>query len=164
MKKIRVLFCCLGNICRSPTAHGIFEHFVEQHDLTAQIEIDSAGTGDWHIGKAPDPRSAAAALARGYALDHLRARQVAPADFDRFDYVLAMDRQNLADLEAMRPVSFAGELDLFLRYDPEAELEEVPDPYYGGEQGFQHVLDLIERASAGLLNHLVERHQLRLKS
>ncbi|MFV8817360.1 low molecular weight protein-tyrosine-phosphatase [Haliea sp. E17] len=152
---VRVLFVCLGNICRSPTAHGVFEQMVRERGLHERIEIDSCGTGDWHIGHPADRRAAAAAARRGYDLSHLRARQVIPADFDAFDYVLAMDAQNLADLEAMRPAHFDGVLSLFLDFAQQVAEREVPDPYYGGEDGFDHVLDLVENASAGLLREIL---------
>ena len=144
----RVLFVCLGNICRSPTAHGVFEALVKQRDLQDQIRIDSCGTGDWHIGHAPDRRATAEAAKRGYDLTHLRARQVQASDFDEFDYILAMDSQNLADLRAMCPASFSGHLGLFLPFDGNARLDEVPDPYYG------EVLDMVEAASEGLLREI----------
>lgn len=159
---VNVLFVCLGNICRSPTAHGVFQHLVERHDLSDAIHIDSAGTGDWHIGRAPDKRSSAAALQRGYDLSVLRARQVSAQDFDRFDYILAMDAQNLSDLQKMRPTHFRGELDLFLSYGA-GHLREVPDPYYGGDDGFQQVLDLVEEAAQGLLRAIAQKHRLPLK-
>lgn len=158
---VQVLFVCLGNICRSPTAHGVFQHLVERHALQQAIHIDSAGTGDWHIGRAPDQRSSAAALQRGYDLSVLRARQVTPQDFERFDYILAMDEKNLDDLQRMRPANFRGELDLFLRFGG-GHLHEVPDPYYGGEDGFEHVLDLVEEAAQGLLHAIAQKHQLSL--
>ena len=155
---MKVLFVCLGNICRSPTAHGVFEKMVTQLGLQDQIEIDSCGTGDWHIGGSPDPRASAEAKGRGYDLSHLRARQVVSQDFEQFDYILAMDRQNLADLRAMSPQDYVGRLDLFLNYASDTELMEVPDPYYGGDQGFALVLDLIESASEGLLRDMGFEH------
>jgi len=159
---VNVLFVCLGNICRSPTAHGVFHHLVERHQLQHAIHIDSAGTGDWHIGRAPDKRSSAAALQRGYDLSVLRARQVSAQDFERFDYILAMDAQNLQDLQRMRPTHFNGEVDLFLNYGS-GELREVPDPYYGDADGFGHVLDLVEDAAQGLLHAIAQKHRLQLK-
>jgi protein-tyrosine phosphatase len=147
---MKVLFVCLGNICRSPTAEGVFRQKVREAGLEAHIEIDSAGTGDWHVGKAPDARTRAAALRRGYDLSSLRARQVSAADFSRYDLILAMDAANLRDLKRLRGSSGAAELDLFLRRY-ELEIDEVPDPYYGGEDGFEQVLDLVERACDGLL-------------
>ena len=150
----RVLFVCLGNICRSPTAHGVFETLVKQRGLQQQIRIDSCGTGDWHIGHAPDRRATAEAATRGYDLSGLRARQVQVSDFDDFDYILAMDKQNLADLRAMCPTDFSGHLGLFLPFDPDASVDEVPDPYYGGDEGFTRVLDMVEAASEGLLREI----------
>lgn len=156
---VSVLFVCLGNICRSPTAHGVFDNLVQRHRLDHLVTIDSAGTGDWHIGRAPDQRSSAAALQRGYDLSVLRARQVSAEDFQRFDYVLAMDKQNLRDLQRMQPANFRGELGLFLNYGDHGELE-VPDPYYGDGSGFERVLDLVENASQHFLQALIERHRL----
>lgn len=147
---MRVLFVCLGNICRSPTAEGVFRQKLRAAGLEAQVVVDSAGTGDWHVGKAPDQRTRQAALRRGYALEDLRARQVALADFQQFDLILAMDQSNLADLQRLRPAGSTAEVDLFLRrYD--LTVTEVPDPYYGGADGFEQVLDLIEQACEGLL-------------
>ncbi len=157
---VSVLFCCLGNICRSPTAQGVFEVLRDRQGLSRQIAVDSCGTGDWHVGKAPDHRAAAAARARGYDLSRLRARQVASRDFDRFNYILAMDRQNLAELRRLRPAGFDGHLGLFLPFarivhtGPTPLPEEVPDPYYGGDEGFARVLDLVELASEGLLREI----------
>ena len=146
-----VLFVCLGNICRSPTAHGVFSAQVAEAGLADRIAIDSAGTGAWHVGEPPDGRATAAALQRGYDLSGLRARQVDPADFERFHYILAMDRSNLSHLEAMRPAGYRGHLGLFLEFHPRPPTREVPDPYYGGDRGFEEVLDLVERAGRGLL-------------
>ncbi|MBQ0719939.1 MAG: low molecular weight phosphotyrosine protein phosphatase [Gammaproteobacteria bacterium] len=151
--EIAVLFVCLGNICRSPTAHGVFEKRVAELGLEQQIRIDSAGTGDWHLGKQPDPRTILAAQRGGYDLRHLRARQVTALDFDLFDYILAMDGKNLANLRAMQPRHFDGTLGLFLPFG-QGSLDEVPDPYAGGEEGFQQVLEMVERATDGLLTHL----------
>ena len=153
---MKVLFVCLGNICRSPTAEGVFRHKVREAGLEGRIEIDSAGTGDWHVGKAPDARTRAAALRRGYDLSSLRARQVSVADFSRYDLILAMDHANLRDLKHLRGGSSKAELDLFLRRY-EGAVDEVPDPYYGGEDGFEQVLDLVEQACDGLLLE-VKRH------
>jgi protein-tyrosine phosphatase len=150
----RVLFVCLGNICRSPTAHGVFEAMVRERGMESRIEVDSCGTGDWHVGHSPDKRAAAEAAQRGYDLSHLRARQVNVADFEQFDYILAMDRQNLTDLEAMRPSHFSGHLGLFLPFAAGSGYEEVPDPYYGGDEGFTRVLDMVEAASEGLLQEI----------
>ena len=155
----RVLFVCLGNICRSPTAQGVFETLLAAHPLAGQVEVDSCGTAAWHIGKAPDERSVAEAQRRGYRLDHLRARQVQARDFQDFDYILAMDEENLAELQALCPADFAGHLGLFLDFAPASGLRAVPDPYYGGAQGFSDVLDLVEQASEGLLRALEDAHQ-----
>ncbi|GIX29600.1 MAG: phosphotyrosine protein phosphatase [Porticoccaceae bacterium] len=160
MKPVGVLFVCLGNICRSPTAEGVFERLAAEAGLAHRLRVDSAGTGPWHVGKPPDPRAVAAARARGYEIGHLRARQVEPADFERFDYLLAMDRHNLAALEAFKPPGFTGHLGLFLDFAGVRGLEEVPDPYGGGPAGFERVLDLIERGAEGLLRHL-RHHDLR---
>ncbi len=151
---VSVLFVCLGNICRSATAHGVLEPLLEQRGLSHRVRVDSCGTGDWHIGQAPDSRAVAEAGERGYDLSHLRARQVQTSDFSHFDYVLAMDRMNLADLELMCPADYAGHLGLFLPFAGSALVDEVPDPYYGGADGFSQVLDLVEAANEGLLQHL----------
>lgn len=150
----KVLFVCLGNICRSPTADGIFRNLVAQANLDQKILVDSAGTGDWHIGKAPDARTVAAARNRGYDLSVLRARQVNKNDFAEFDYVLAMDNSNLKDLQRMKPFDYKGHLGLFLEFGSRGDYLEVPDPYYGGKEGFELVLDLVEDAAQGLLNHI----------
>lgn len=150
----RVLFVCLGNICRSPTAHGVFEAKLRERGLQAQVAVDSCGTGDWHVGHPPDPRAAAEAASRGYPIDHLRARQVTFEDFREFDYVLAMDRQNLADLQALCPADYGGHLGLFLAFAADHPTDEVPDPYYGGDAGFARVFDLVEAASDGLLRDI----------
>ncbi len=153
---MRVLFVCLGNICRSPTAEAVMRRRLQQAGLADRIELDSAGTGDWHVGKAPDSRTQQAAGRRGYDLSSLRGRQVSVGDFARFDMILAMDIANLRDLQRMRPANARAELDLYLRRFELAE-DEVPDPYYGGSEGFEHVLDLLERASDALLIELKGR-------
>jgi len=150
----RVMFVCLGNICRSPTAHGVFQGLVEQSNLQESIQVDSSGTGGWHIGHPPDRRATLEAKARGYDLSDLRARQVTVDDFHVFDYILAMDRVNLSDLEAMRPAGSKARLALLLSYSDGEEALEVPDPYYGGGEGFSQVFDMVERASAGLLQEI----------
>ncbi len=153
--KRSVLFVCLGNICRSPTAHGVFRTLVEQQGLAHLIEIDSAGTAAYHIGNPPDHRSAAAALQRGYDLSDLRARQAIAADFDHYDYIMAMDNENLSELKAICPAGYQGHLGLFLDL-AELPVREVPDPYYGGLSGFDQVLDLVEAASEALLNRIAK--------
>jgi protein-tyrosine phosphatase len=150
---MRVLFVCLGNICRSPTAEVVLRHKLRELGLEEGIEVDSAGTGDWHVGKPPDSRTRQAAQLRGYDLSALRGRQVCADDFRRFDLILAMDQSNLQHLRRLRPGDAMAELDLFLRRY-ELALEEVPDPYYGGEEGFEQVLDLLEQACDGLLREL----------
>lgn len=156
---IKVLFVCLGNICRSPTAHGVFFARVDAAELIDQVVVDSAGTAAYHLGKAPDHRTQAEAAARGYDLSGLRARQVTMADFSEFDYVLAMDNQNLQDLRAMWVANDrqGPEPQLFLRYGTDPEVRDVPDPYYGGPAGFAQVLDLCEQGTSGLLAHIQRR-------
>ncbi|OEC34969.1 protein-tyrosine phosphatase [Pseudomonas cuatrocienegasensis] len=153
---MRVLFVCLGNICRSPTAEGVLRHKLRLAGLDNLVEVDSVGTGDWHVGKGVDPRTAEAALQRGYDLSALRGRQVALADFARFDLILAMDKQNLQHLQRMRPAASTAEVDLFLRRYQSAR-DEVPDPYYGGPAGFDEVLDLVEHACDALVHELRRR-------
>ncbi|HEU5138187.1 MAG TPA: low molecular weight protein-tyrosine-phosphatase [Steroidobacteraceae bacterium] len=150
----RVLFVCLGNICRSPTAEGVLRAIAAHEFPGLEIDIDSAGTADYHVGEPPDRRTLAAARRRGYDLAGLRARQVQPEDFRRFDYLLAMDHANLSELEARRPEDASARLALFLAFAPQAETLEVPDPYYGGTEDFERVLDLCESASRGLLERL----------
>mgnify|MGYP005846924079 CR=1 FL=1 len=149
--RVRVLFVCLGNICRSPTAEGVFRHQLERHGLAAHVEVDSCGTGSWHIGKAPDERSRQAAASRGIDIGHLRARQFRPEDLEAFDYVLTMDRQNLADVRDIWHQQGGTEPRLFLDFLTHQNEDEVPDPYYGGDDGFERVLDMITEASEGLL-------------
>lgn len=157
---VKVLFVCLGNICRSPTADGIFQNLVASAGLAKRISVDSAGTAGWHQGRAPDPRTVAAASRRGFDLSSLRARQVKAADFDEFDYILAMDEENLADLALLRPHDFSGHLGLFLEFSQQQAYSAVPDPYHGGAEGFELVLDLIEEASRGLLQTIRTQHKL----
>ena len=157
---VSVLFVCMGNICRSPTAQGVFARLVEEYRLSDVIEIDSAGTHAYHIGERPDERASAAALKRGIDLSSQQARRVSPDDFERFDYVLAMDRGNYEILEANCPSGFESRLRLFLDFAPDLEAREVPDPYYGGRSGFERVLDLIEQASEGLLADIRQQHGL----
>ena len=153
----RVLFVCMGNICRSPTAEGVFRHVLSTNAPDLQIEIDSAGTHDYHIGAAPDRRSIAAARRRGIDLSSLRARMVAPDDFDRYDLILAMDEENLQELRRRAPASHHERIRLMMEFAPHAPSRFVPDPYYGGAQGFEDVLDLLEEAAQGLLAELRTR-------
>lgn len=149
-----VLFVCMGNICRSPTAEGVFRKLLRAQIPPLALHVDSAGTHDYHIGQAPDIRAMAAARARGIDISAHRGRQVTPDDFRTFDYILAMDRDNLAGLRAIQPHGTRAELDLLLAFAPNVLEEEVPDPYFGGPQGFEHVLDLIEQGTAGLLSRI----------
>lgn len=148
---IRVLFVCLGNICRSPTAEGVFRDLVAREGLSEHIEIDSCGTSGWHIGGPPDDRARAEAKTRGISLDDLRARQITANDFDTFDYIIGMDDQNIANLSAQCPKENISKVRLFLSFVPALNIREVPDPYYGGPDGFGDVFDMIGAASAGLL-------------
>jgi protein-tyrosine phosphatase len=149
--RVGVLFVCMGNICRSPTAEGVFRHRVERAGLQDRVRIDSAGTHAHHIGQPPDRRSIAAAAQRSYFLERIKARKVAVEDFHSFGYVLAMDNDNLAALARLRPADHAGHLGLLLDFAPECASREVPDPYYGGPRGFDLVLDMIEQGADGLL-------------
>lgn len=154
IQPVRILFVCMGNICRSPTAEGVFRAEVAKAGLSDAIRTDSAGTHDYHIGEPPDPRSVKAAAARGVDISDLRARQVTRVDFSSFDYVLAMDAQNHQALMRLCKADAQGCVKMFLDFAPETRTREVPDPYYGGPDGFEHVLDLCEAASKGLLGHL----------
>ena len=151
---VSVLFVCLGNICRSPTAEGVFRHLVANEGLADRIRVDSAGMGSWHIGQPPDKRAQGAAWRRGIDLSKQRGRQAKPQDFERFDYVIAMDRANFASLKSICPKGHEGRLHMFLDFAPDVPENEVPDPYYGGPGGFDVVLDMIEAASKGLLEDI----------
>lgn len=155
---VKVLFVCMGNICRSPTAEGVFRHLVTTEQLAHRIEIDSAGTHAYHIGNPPDVRSQAAALRRGIDISSLRARRVSAVDFDRFDYVLAMDEDNLMHLAAVCPAEHRGKAKLMLEFAQHLNERNVPDPYYGGPAGFERVLDLVEAAAEGLLADIRRCH------
>ncbi len=152
----RVLFICMGNICRSPTTEGVFRAQVAAAGLAGQFEIDSAGTHGYHVGAPPDERSQEHARRRGYELGGLRARQLVAADFERFDLLLAMDEDNLARAARLATPAQRARLQLFMQYAPGLG-KAVPDPYYDGPEGFEQVLDLVEAASAGLLKALRER-------
>ena len=151
---MRILFVCLGNICRSPTAEAVFRAVAAREMPDLALEIDSAGTAAYHVGELPDRRTREAAARRGYDLSTLRARVVEADDFEHYDLILAMDRENLRTLERSAPPEARERLRLFLEFAPEAGVSEVPDPYYGGPNGFEDVLDLIEAASRGLIEHL----------
>ena len=150
----RILFVCMGNICRSPTAEAVFRDLLQREAAHQAIEADSAGTHAYHVGSAPDARTIAAARRRGIDMSHLRARIVEPADFDRFDLLLAMDEQNYRHLLGIAPPERRDRVRLLLEFAPGEVRREVPDPYYGGATGFEEVLDLVEEAARGLLQEL----------
>ena len=152
-EKVSVLFVCMGNICRSPTAEGVFRHYVAKAGLDDVFEIDSAGTHAYHVGEPPDRRAQQAAARRGFSLADIRARRVAPEDFERFHHIIAMDQDNLVMLHEQADAAHRGKIRLFLEFGSGPETE-VPDPYYGGATGFERVLDLVEDASRGLLDTL----------
>lgn len=158
MNKVSVVFVCMGNICRSPTAEAVFRHYVESAGLSEHVLIDSAGTHDYHVGDPPDSRAQRAAIQRGYDMSKLRGRQVGEDDFRRFDYVLAMDRANLAILQRITPPDSDTQARLFLEYSRHHTEREVPDPYYGGAGGFEHVLDMVEDAAQGLLEEIRQQY------
>jgi protein-tyrosine phosphatase len=149
----RVLFVCLGNICRSPAAEGVFRHLVAEAGLAHEFVIDSAGTGAWHIGQPADDRMRRAARARGISLSSI-ARQVVASDFDNYDWIFAMDTSNLQHLRRHSHASPHARMRLFRDFDPDAPGTDVPDPYYGGPEGFADVLDIVTRTSKALLTHL----------
>lgn len=155
---VRVLFVCLGNICRSPTAEGVFRKLVAEANLAAHISADSAGTHAYHIGEPPDRRAQQAAARRGIDLSGLRGRQATRRDFTEFDYVLAMDEENFANLRAICPTGQENKLRLFLEFAPARRERDVPDPYFGGDAGFDRVLDMIEEAAQGLIEHIRREH------
>lgn len=157
MRQYAVLFCCTGNICRSPTAEGIFLKKISAAGLARRIRVDSAGTHGYHIGEAPDPRTQIAAKARGYDLSPLRARRIEREDFDRFDLVLAMDHENRAFLARLCPPADAHKLKLMMEYARNHAVPEVPDPYDGGPEAFDRVLDLLEDATDGLLETILSK-------
>lgn len=154
MKIYKVLFVCMGNICRSPTGQGVFEHLIEQAGLSDQVEVDSAGTHAYHTGEPPDNRASRTALKRGISLDGQCARRVSGDDFERFDYVLAMDSNNLRDLMSICPDEHRHKVKLLLSYADGLSTEDVPDPYYGGTTGFERVLDMVEEGARGLLHEI----------
>lgn len=151
---VKVLFVCLGNICRSPTAEGVFRKLVADRDLEDVIEIDSAGTGAWHTGECPDRRAQIEARNRGIDISGLKARAVNVRDFTTFDYIVAMDEHNDADLRAICPASEQHKIHRLLDFAGDCAEHNVPDPYYGGDDGFRHVFDLVESGSRGLLERI----------
>ena len=159
IKPIRVLFVCMGNICRSPTAHGVFKKLVESEGLSESIQVDSAGTHSYHIGSPPDLRSQATAQDRGIDLSGLQARRFVSRDFVEFDYLLAMDNENLTNMLAIKPDDASAKAELMLAYSERFEQGEIPDPYWGYD-GFDLVFDMIEDASQGLLKQIRERHAI----
>ncbi len=159
-KKIHVLMVCMGNICRSPLAHGLFEALVEREGLSDTIIVDSAGTHAYHVGESPDPRSQHTALHHGIDLCHQRARRVSHADFERFDYILAMDQDNYHSLISSAPEEHQHKIRLFLEFAPQRREREVPDPYYGGPDGFENVYELVEAAAMGLLSDIRGKHRM----
>ena len=158
MSKVSVLFVCMGNICRSPTAQGVFENLVRSYGLEQDIYIDSAGTHAYHVTEPPDLRAQEAARRRGLDLSQQRSRQINVEDFDAFDYVLVMDRTNWKDLQAIAAPEQQQRIQLFMQFATRWHTDEVPDPYYGGTNGFERVLDMTEDAAAGLLTHIRRYH------
>jgi protein-tyrosine phosphatase len=158
---MRILFVCMGNICRSPTAEGVFRKVVQERAPHLEVEIDSAGTHAYHVGEPPDRRAVAAAARRGIDLSGLRARMVGDADFAGFDMLVAMDQLNREVLLDRSPEEYRERIRLMLEFAPSTEVEDVPDPYYGGPVGFERVLDLVEEASKGLLDELLDRSAAR---
>jgi len=161
MQKIKVLFVCMGNICRSPTAEGVFAKLIKEEGVENQFSIDSAGTHAYHVGSAPDLRAQKAALGRGVEISHLRGRKVINGDFEDFDFLLAMDDDNYSILINACPDEHKHKVRYFLDYAPHLKVREVPDPYYGGQYGFERVLDMVEEASAGFLNNLREAGRIK---
>ncbi len=158
MKQVKVLFVCMGNICRSPTAHGVFQALVDKHDLGDRILVDSAGTHSYHIGSTPDPRSQHTARSRGVDLSRLRARQFRSENFFNFDYLIAMDLSNFSQMAAIKPDEPRARLDLMLDYSKRYDAKEVPDPYFG-DDGFDLVFDMVSEASEGFLRHIRDRYR-----
>ena len=157
MATYSILFVCMGNICRSPTAHGVFRQKVNQHDLTGTVAVDSAGTHDFHPNCPPDERSQAHAAKRGYDLSDLKARQIQRADFETFDLIAVMDMDNLAQERDDCPTEYRHKVRRLTEFCLQFDSPVVPDPYYGGAQGFEHVLDLVEDACDGLIQHIRQR-------
>jgi protein-tyrosine phosphatase len=157
---INVLFVCLGNICRSPAAQGVFSNFVEQAQLSDKIKVDSCGTAAFNIGKSPDPRSTAAAARAGYDISEQIARQINDDDYDINHYLIAMDRINLTNVKAWAPKDFQGDIELFMAYSQKSGNTQIPDPFYDDERQFDMVIQLLEISAVGLLEHIRKQHQL----
>lgn len=155
---VKVLFVCMGNICRSPTAHGVFRDMVQNEGLADQVSIDSAGTHAYHVGSSPDRRATSTAAARGIDLSDLVARHVEVDDFGAFDYIVAMDQENFLSLSEICPTAHINKIHLFMDFAPDMRTREVPDPYYGGDSGFERVFDLVDAASRALLADIKRRH------
>lgn len=160
MQKTKLLFVCMGNICRSPTAHAVMQHKIDQLNLNDRIEVDSAGTHAYHVGNKSDARSRALAKGKGIDMERIRARKVSVLDYDEFDYILAMDEDNLELLHYYAPDDHKASVMLFLNIANQSRIlneTSVPDPYYGGEQGFEHVFDLVDKGCDALIEHLCGR-------
>ena len=159
--RIRVLFVCLGNICRSPLADGVFDAIVHEHGQSEKIFVDSAGTSGWHVGNPPDKRMRQTAAHHGVSIGHLEGRQFVEADLENFDYIFAMDKSNLDDILALDATGKLGhKVRLFREFDPEPGDYQVPDTYYGGPEGFEEVFQMVERTSRMLFHRIAEEHQL----
>ncbi len=157
MENIKILFVCMGNICRSPTAEGLFRELLSREGLVHRVEVDSAGTHAYHVGHCPDHRAQKTARNRGIDISDLRARRIAERDFEHYDYIVAMDRDNYRCLEDICPPQLQGKLRLLLHYAPHLQTDEVPDPYYGGASGFERVIDVVDAGLAGLLDEIRKR-------
>ena len=151
---MKVLFVCMGNICRSPSAQGVFEKLIKNNGLEGDFTVDSAGTHSYHVGGKPDSRSMQAALKRNIDISHQRARKISEKDFENFDYIVVMDNDNHMNVKMICPKKHLHKIYKMMSFSPSTKYSEVPDPYYGGEQGFELVLDLLENASLGLFNHI----------
>lgn len=158
--KTKVLFVCLGNICRSPTAEAVMRAKLQERRLDNWFEVASAGTGNWHAGESPDARAVLAAKSRGYVMGEIRARQIEEADFKHYDLILAMDRSNIASMRRICPSGCLSKIGLLLDYAQETQIDEVPDPYYGGDEGFDLVLDLLEEACKNLIGTLCAQKRI----
>lgn len=158
--KINILFVCMGNICRSPTAHGVFDEMVREHGMEDVIHVDSAGTHAYHIGERPDPRAREVAKNNGYDISYVRARGLSEKDYFKFDYLLAMDKTNLSSLQVKSPLNERDKLQLFLNFHPEKSGEEVPDPYFKDSDLFGTVFELVEQGCQHLLKAMRNRHHL----